>query len=218
MLIEWFLSLFKKDNEDDIVIVEPTDDSHIIILEDGDDADNNTDSGNTYIINENSTMEMQKILNIELVRIYICKDYTIGKLYVNGDLFSDTIEDADRGLTSEMSLDEIKKIKIYGETAIPLGTYDVRMTYSPKFSTRVWGKRYNGYVPQIMNVKGFDGIRIHPLNTAADSLGCIGPGRNLEKGKVLYSTDYYYKLLDEYILPASDKGYRVIITISRKKN
>jgi hypothetical protein len=90
------------------------------------------------------------------------------------------------------------------------------MTFSQKFSTRAWGKKYNGLVPEIMNVKGYSGVRIHPLNTAQDSLGCIGPGRNLEKGKVLQSTDYYYKLVDKYILPALDSGKRVFITITKK--
>lgn len=139
--------------------------------------------------------------------------YTIGILYINGTRFSETLEDKDRGLTNMMSPEYIKTIKIYGETAIPMGTYDIQMTYSPKFSTRPWGKKYGGKVPQIVSVKGFDGVRIHPFNSASESLGCIAVGRNLEKGKVLQSTAYYYKLLDDYILPALKKGEKVTLTI-----
>jgi len=139
--------------------------------------------------------------------------YTIGVMTIDGERFSETLEDPDRGLTSKMTEAEIKTKKIYGITAIPTGTYEIKMTYSPKFATRVWGKRYQGQVPEIMNVRGFLGVRVHPLNTAADSLGCIGVGRNLEKGKILQSTEYYYKLLDKYILPAIKKGEKVTLTI-----
>lgn len=67
--------------------------------------------------------------------------YTIGNIYVNGKRFGDgknycnTLEDADRGLTQSMPLAEIKKHKIYGETAIPAGTYKVKFTFSPSSAT-----------------------------------------------------------------------------------
>ena len=71
--------------------------------------------------------------------------YTIGILYINGVRFSETMEDMDRGLNDKMSVEEIKKKKVYGETAIPTGTYEIDMnTVSPKFKTRIWGQRYNG--------------------------------------------------------------------------
>lgn len=139
--------------------------------------------------------------------------YTIGKIYIDGKEFSETLEDKDRNLSDDMSEWVIKLKKIYGETAIPTGTYEVKLTYSPKFAGRVWGKRYNGYVPEIMNVKGFSGVRIHPFNRAEESLGCLSVGRNLEKGKVLQATNYYYKLMDEHLMPAWNKGNKVYITI-----
>lgn len=140
-------------------------------------------------------------------------NYTIGILYINGVRFSETLEDKDRGLTDKMSEVEIKLKKVYSKTAIPTGTYELKMTYSPKFATRAWGKKYSGKVIQIMNVKGFTGVRIHPGNTPEDSLGCIFPGKNLEKGKVLQSTDHYYKLLDNYILPAMKRNEKIELTI-----
>lgn len=140
-------------------------------------------------------------------------DYTIGKIYVNDKEFSESLEDRDRNLSDSMSALEIRLRKIFGETAIPTGTYEIKLTYSPKFASRVWGKKYNGLVPEIMNVKGFSGVRIHPFNQASESLGCIAPGRNLEKGKVLQSTVYYYNLMDNYIVPATKKGEKITITI-----
>lgn len=140
-------------------------------------------------------------------------DYTIGIMYINGKYFSETLEDCDRGMKHNMSQTELKFRKVNGKTAIPTGTYKIRMTYSPKFAGKVWGRKYGGKAIQIMDVKCFSGVRIHPGNTAEDTLGCILVGRNLEKGKVLQSTEYYYKLVDDYILPALQKGEDVHITI-----
>lgn len=117
-------------------------------------------------------------MELLLKRIYSGSSYTIGHLYINGEYFSDTLEDTDRGLSSDMSEEQIKKIKIYGKTAIPTGRYKVEVTYSPKF------KRY---LPILLNVKGFSGIRVHSGNTHEDTLGCLLVGFNKEKGKVLNS-------------------------------
>lgn len=117
-------------------------------------------------------------MELLLKRIYSGSTYTIGHLYINGEYFSDTLEDVDRGLTNDMSEEQIKKIKVYGKTAIPKGTYKVEVTYSPKF------KRY---LPILLNVKGFSGIRIHSGNTHEDTLGCLLVGYNKVKGQVINS-------------------------------
>lgn len=139
--------------------------------------------------------------------------YTIGKCFINGNAFSDTVEDKDRGLVNAMPLDEIKSKKVYSKTAIPTGTYEVKLTYSPKFAKNVWGRKYKGLVPQIMNVPAYEGVRIHPFNTAEESLGCIAVGKNSVKGKVLEATKYYYRLMDDYILPAIKKREKITLTI-----
>ena len=78
-------------------------------------------------------------MELKIVRKYKKDAYTIGNLYVNGEWFCNTCEDKDRGLKSYMSLEEIKKIKVYGETAIPAGRYIVRMDIvSPKYSAYSW--------------------------------------------------------------------------------
>jgi hypothetical protein len=62
-----------------------------------------------------------------------------------------------------MSLEEIKKIKVPNETAIPTGTYNVTLNViSPKFKDRTWAKPYGGKVPRILNVPGFNGVLLHP--------------------------------------------------------
>lgn len=112
--------------------------------------------------------------------------YTIGKMYLDNSYFCDTLEDIDRGLNNNMDLDTIKNNKIKGKTAIPTGTYQVILTYSNKFKKTM---------PLLMNVPGFDGIRIHSGNTADDTEGCILVGENKKVGMVLNSRDWYNKLL-----------------------
>lgn len=135
-------------------------------------------------------------MELLLKRIAKKDKYTIGNLYVNGEWFCNTLEDTDRGLTQDMSLDKIKKIKVYGKTAIPTGTYKVNMSIiSPKFKNRVWAKPYNGMIPRLENVPGYEGILLHPGNSAEDSIGCILPGYNTVKGKVTQSQDTFHKLM-----------------------
>lgn len=117
-------------------------------------------------------------MELLLIRRYKNDKYTIGDLYIDGVWFSNTLEDTDRGLSNDMSEEEIKKIKVYGKTAIPTGRYKVEVTYSPKF------KRH---LPILLNVKGFSGIRIHSGNTAEDTLGCLLVGYNKVKGQVINS-------------------------------
>lgn len=151
-------------------------------------------------------------MELKLERFAKRDGYTIGRLSVDGAYFSDTLEDTDRGLNDTMSEEEIARIKVYGQTAIPTGRYEVRLTYSPKFAQRTWAKPFSGKVPELVGVKGFSGIRIHPLNTAADSLGCIGVGRNTAVGKISQSTKYFTELTKK-LRTAVQRRERTFITI-----
>ena len=143
------------------------------------------------------------------------EDYTIGKLYVDGVFFSNTLEDRDRGLTSTMSIEEIKKKKKAGDTAIPTGTYKVRMDIpSPRFSKSNWYiKNCNGAkMPRLKDVPGYDGVLVHCGNTAKDTEGCIHVGKNDVKGMVTKSKDYFLKLYN-IMYTAYKKGENIEITI-----
>jgi len=135
-------------------------------------------------------------MKLLLDRIYKGPNYTIGKLYINCVYECDTLEDVDRGLTSQMLLDEIKAKKIYGNTAIPTGTYIVNMnTISPKFKDRIWAKPYKGILPRLENVKGYEGVLIHVGNDQEATSGCILVGENKVKGQVINSTATFYELM-----------------------
>lgn len=157
-------------------------------------------------------------MQLLLKRKYKKPEYTIGQLYYidkndNAIYICDTIEDTDRNLCDSMALYDIKQKKVYGKTAIPYGLYDIELTYSPKFANRKWCKKYKGLVPEIMNVKGWEGVRLHPANRAEEILGCIGPGYNKVKGGVTNSTDCYYKLMDEYIIPAYNRKENITLML-----
>lgn len=139
--------------------------------------------------------------------------YTIGVLLVNGERFCETLEDRDRGLTSTMPVGKINQIKVYGETAIPTGRYRVVLSVSPKFKNKTWAKKYGGLVPEILNVKGYDGVRIHPGTKAQDTLGCPLVGRNKVVGGLVDSQKTYYALMDNYLMPAHKAGEEITIEI-----
>lgn len=139
-------------------------------------------------------------MQLLLKRIARQATYTIGKLYIDGVYFCDTLEDKDRGLTNIMSATDVNKIKIKGETAVPMGTYKVDMnTVSPKYSNPnkyAYVKAYGSKMPRLVNVPGFDGILIHAGNTDKDSYGCILVGENKVVGQVLNSQATWKKLMD----------------------
>lgn len=152
-------------------------------------------------------------LELTLERRYRCDDYTIGRMQVGSVVTSDTLEDKDRGLTSDMSLAAIKAKKVFGKTAIPTGTYRVKLTYSQKFANKSWAKKYDGLVPEILDVKGFGGVRIHPGNDQYDTEGCPLVGENKVKGKVINSVAKYCELMDSYLMPAHRRNDEIWITV-----
>lgn len=130
--------------------------------------------------------------------------YTISRLYVNGELFGcNTLEDTDRGLHQDMQLEEIKKKKVYGQTAIPSGSYECVYTYS---------NRFKKMLPLLKGVPGFDGIRIHSGNSAKDTEGCILCGKNDKKGRVSNSRFWTNKLI-QTMKTAWNKKEKVTIII-----
>lgn len=113
------------------------------------------------------------ILNVQ--RIAKKPDYTIGRLYINGVRFCDTLEPPVRDMQADGSG------KVAGKTAIPAGEYYVQVTQSPRFRR---------LLPLLLNVPHFSGVRIHAGNTVADTQGCILVGENKQVGKVLNSRKY----------------------------
>lgn len=160
-------------------------------------------------------MENKLILFLE--RFAFKENYTIGNLYINSKFFCNTLEDTDRYLNSEMGKAEIEYNKIMGKTAIPTGVYPIEMdTASLTFKNRDWAKPYEGKIPRLMNVKGFNGILIHPGNDENDTSGCILVGKNRAVGKVLDSQVTFKKLMNDYLIPAKNNNTTIEIVVYRK--
>ena len=147
-------------------------------------------------------------MELILKRIAKRKTYTIGRLYIRRQVmdeylpgtedkyFSDTLEPTWRDYQNGA-------YKVKGRSAIPEGRYAVVISYSPKFKQ---------WLPILLGVPKFEGIRIHAGNTAKDTEGCILVGKNREVGKVLDSRKWLYELKQK-IVEAKDRGEAVWITI-----
>lgn len=154
-------------------------------------------------------------MKLRLKRVACKTQYTIGNLYVDGSYFCDTLEDKDRGLDDGMTAERIKAVKVAQETAIPTGTYGVTMNVqSPRFKNKTQYAFCKGYLPRLLNVKGFDGILIHIGNTQKDSAGCILVGENKVVGQVINSTATFKKLYG-VLDTANKKGEKISITIEK---
>ncbi len=84
---------------------------------------------------------------------------------MDGFPFCDTLEDPVRELGPN------GEGKVYGQTAIPAGTYKVAITWSVKFQKHMLA---------VLDVPFFTGIRIHSGNDAGDTLGCILVGHTID--------------------------------------
>ena len=141
-------------------------------------------------------------MELRLERRWPKETYTVGRLYVDGEFFCNTLEDRIADLNRNGIFDGIEK-KVPGETAIPYGTYKVFYGWSPRFGRNL---------PRLLNVTAFDGILIHPGNTAKDSAGCILVGKNTEPGRLTQSRVYSDEL-NKLIDIAQRRGESITIEI-----
>lgn len=141
-------------------------------------------------------------MELRVKRRFFAETYTIGTLYVNGERFSDTLEDKNRDLNKNGVFDGDEK-KVYAETAIPFGSYSVIVSRSPKFKRNL---------PRLQNVPHFDGILIHRGANASHTSGCILVGENKVKGGLINGKQYEEKLT-AICKAAQERGERIIITI-----
>jgi len=142
-------------------------------------------------------------MEIKVERTWKRKGYAGGNMFINDKWFCFTIEDEDRGMTSNMSMAELKRIKKYGITAIPTGRYEVIINFS---------NRFKQYMPLLLNVPNYEGVRIHVANSAKDVEGCIGIAmESSEDGFAGNSRAAYTKFMAE--LRKVEKKEKIWITI-----
>lgn len=126
-------------------------------------------------------------MELRIIREPSVDGMTFGHLFVNRTFFCFTLEDEVRP----------PGVKVYGQTAIPLGRYRVIVTMSPRFRQRL---------PLVLDVPGFSGIRIHSGNTVTDTSGCILVGLGRLPARLASSQDAMKRLLPriEHALQSED--------------
>lgn len=139
-------------------------------------------------------------MELKLNRIFLGSSATIGELLVNDKYLCDTLEDRVRP----------EGEKVYGETAIPEGTYEVKLTHSPRFKK---------ILPEILNVPNFSGIRIHTGNSSKDTEGCIIVGTwDGEKEDWVGSSKIAFDKLMSLLEKATNNKEKVTITVKSLLN
>lgn len=131
-------------------------------------------------------------------------DTTFGRLFIDGERFCQTLEDALREIPGR----PVRDWKVREETAIPAGTYPLALRNSPKFGPdTLW----------IQNVEGFDLILIHSGTDKDSTEGCLVvgdqidlPGGTISGGK---ARGVLQKLKDK-VVPLLKSGEQVWITIN----
>jgi len=140
-------------------------------------------------------------MKLKLKRIARRPTYTIGKLYIDDVYFCDTLEDRDRDINKDGDLNDPGETKIMHETCIPSGTYTVIIN---------WSNRFKRSLPLLLNVEGFDGIRIHNGSTDKNTSGCLLVGKNSIVGQLTKSKEIFDDLF--YILDNTEE--KITIEIS----
>lgn len=123
---------------------------------------------------------------VKVVRKWFTDNSTIGEVFVDGVFQCYSLEDKDRGLNKSDDIKLIKQTKIYSKTAIPYGTYDCGFTMS---------NRFKRVLPEVFNVPGWSGVRIHSGNTSEHTLGCILLGKHRSKDFVSESRIAYSEFM-----------------------
>lgn len=103
-------------------------------------------------------------MKLFLKRIHFGDTFTVGQLYEDSGFslapICYTLEDKFR----EVDGQPVSQWKVQNETAIPRGVYNVAITFSNRFQSKL---------PQLMDVDGFSGVRIHTGNNSSNTEGCI---------------------------------------------
>lgn len=129
---------------------------------------------------------------LELKRKIFTDDSTIGEISIDGEFVCYTLED------------KVRDVKIQNITAIPYGKYEVIINFS---------NRFQKYMPLLLKVPGFEGVRVHPGNKSADTEGCILVGSSKSLNFIGNSRVTYNSLFAKMKLAA--KKEKIFINITK---
>lgn len=141
------------------------------------------------------------MIQLKLVRDTFTDNCTLGKMYVNGTYFCETLEDKDRGLNQSLTIEENVRLKVKGETCIPYGKYKGIVNVSPAKKRAL---------PRLLDVPAFQGILIHRGNNKSATLGCLLVGSTRAVGFIGNTIATELKLVD--MLQQNGGNFEIEIT------
>lgn len=121
---------------------------------------------------------------------------TIGELHIDGKFFCYTLEDYCRDHNRDGDLQDAGEKKVFGKTAIPSGTYNVILSFS---------NRFKRLMPEVLNVPGYAGIRIHNGNTPEHTEGCLLVGSSIDRDFVGNSKVTFSHLMAKLTVAAKNE-------------
>lgn len=146
---------------------------------------------------------MNDTLTLTLQRLQSYKDYSIGLMYIDGKLHSFTLED------------EKRSVKVYGETRIPAGVYNITYRTAGRLHNQ-YGQKFYGHKGMlwIRNIPNFEYVYIHIGNDDDDTAGCILVGQSHKIGEnfIAHST-VAYESLYSIVSAALNQGKQVRINV-----
>jgi len=130
-------------------------------------------------------------MDLNVKRLEFSEESTVGELSINGQFECYTLED------------KVRPVKIKGKTAIPAGRYEVIINFSQRFQRQL---------PLLLKVPDFEGVRIHPGNTAANTEGCILVGETKNENFIGNSRLAFDRLFEK--LKAASRTEKIFIEIA----
>lgn len=150
-------------------------------------------------------------MKLLLKRTEFADNFTCGRLYVNGEYICYVLEDKVRDMPKEK--------KVYGETAIPAGEYEISMNVvSPRYSKISKFGFTKGFMPRLLHVPYYEGVLIHSGNVPKDTLGCLLVGYTHVKGEAYIGNSFAaFKDLYSYLMKAKNNREKITIEIVNEK-
>ena len=150
-------------------------------------------------------------MKLQVVRTQFGKDATNGLLFIDGVFECYTLEDQYQAGP-----------KIYGETCIPEGTYDIKFRKTGGFHARYSERYKNAHygMLHLQNVPNFKFVLIHSLNNDDQTMGCLGVGNTQQDldvnkdGLITQSRDAYKRMYSK-VASVLLQGKKVTIEYSK---
>lgn len=146
-------------------------------------------------------------MEVTVERLSGGNDSTLGALFIDDKFACFTCED------------QFQTKKVYGETRIPAGRYQLKLRREGRFHQR-YAAKFPGFhlgMLWLQDVPGFEYVLIHIGNTDDDTAGCIlvgfgGETNDQGGGKITNSTLAYTSIYPKIAIPL-DRGQEVFINI-----